>query len=190
MIDLLVETTFQGLDKFTQNVKNNLVIAVQDAAVEVELIGIEEVLLLDAYDTYALMESIYVSLYGYSTYDEKTDMAADAALNNPTNWEAIRAWKLGQPGGIPPHANSRDSGMGSGEAPETYIEFDPQVTSESPYDAWVAVAASHGKYVENGYISWFGNWVPARPFWEATAQRAIPVVLAILQRAVDDAMTG
>ena len=171
MIDLQVQTNFEGLNRFTKNIKGALQVAIQEAAVEVELIGIEEVLLLDAYDTYSLMESIYVSLYGSSTYDEKANMAADALLNNPTKWEDIRKERLA-----------------AGADP--FLELDPEVVSESRYDAWVAVAAAHGKYVENGYISWYGNWVPARPFWQATAERAAPIVLQILNDAVAAAMAG
>lgn len=171
MVELSFTQNFSGLTRFQQNIKDALTVGVQDAAVETELLALEEVALLDAYDTFALMESIYVSLYGYSNYDEKTDMAADALLNNPTKWPLIRQIRLA-------------------EGADPFLELDPQVTSDSRYDAWVAVAASHGKYVENGYVSWFGNWVPARPFWQATIERARPAILAILHKAVLDCMWG
>lgn len=183
MIDLQVQTNFTGLRKFNDTIRANLAIGVQLAAVEVQTIAKEEVEILDAYDTYALQESIYISWLGGSDYEDRCNEAADAALNNPTNWESIRAWKLQLPGGIPPHYNSRQS-VNGGIAGPGYLELDPKVVSHSRYDAYVAVAASHGKYVENGYISWFNNWVPPRPFWQATADRARPVVLGVLYEAL------
>ena len=167
MIGLEIQANFAGLDKFTKNLLLALDVGLQTATTEVELIAIEEVLVQDAYDTYALMESIYTSTFGASTYDQKVAMATDALENNPTKWPAIR--------------NARQ-----GTVP--FLEVDPQVVSDSRYDAWVAVAASHGKYVENGYISWYKNWVPARPFWQATVDRAVPVVLQILNDAVNAAI--
>jgi len=171
MIDLQVQANFPRLAAFSRNLQDAMIVGVQAAAVEVELIAISEVLLYEAYDTYALMESIYVSVYGYSTYEEKADMAADAALNNPTNWPDIRQTKIF-----------------NGDDP--YLVLDPKVESQSRYDAWVAVAAAHGKYVENGYLSWYNNWVPARPFWQATADRARPEVLRILSEALNQAQYG
>jgi hypothetical protein len=171
MVGVEVRLDLPGFRNFAKHVKAAMAVGVQDAAVATELIVMEEVLLQDAFDTYSLLESIYVSLYGYSTYEEKAAAAADAALNNETKWPEIREWRIAH-------------------GPPEYLELDPKVTSASRYDAWVAVCAAHGKYVENGYISWYGNWVPARPFFEAASRRAVPVVMEILYKALYDAMFG
>lgn len=186
MIDLQVQASFPGFDNFARNVQDAMGLTVQLAAPVVQEIAREEVILSDAFDTYALQESIYIAWFGGTDYDERCAEAEDAALNNPTKWPDIRDFKLnGAVGG-----NADGSGGGLIGGGMDLVELDPPVTSESRYDAWVAVAAAHGKYVENGYISWYGNWVPARPFWEATVQRAMPVVIEMLRLAMYNAMQG
>jgi hypothetical protein len=183
VIDLEVAANFPSLRNFEKHIQAALGVGVQLAAPVVQEIAREEVVIYDAFDTFALQESIYISWYGGSDYEERCDQAADAALNNPTKWPDIREWKIhGTIGGA-----SDGSGGGLVGGGMDVIEFDPKVTSKSRYDAWIAVAASHGKFVENGYVSFYGNWVPARPFWQATADKARPVVLEILYRAMREA---
>ena len=172
MVDLGISSNFAGINRLSQQLAGALVVGVQEAAVEVQEIGRTEVVNWNAFDTYAIEESIYVSGYGYSDYEDRANEAADALLNNPTNWPEIRQWRIDK--GISP-----------------FLPLDPEQKVRSKYEAVVGVAATHGKYVESGYISWwYGNWVPARPFWRATIDAARPKVIAIIWKNIHRVMQG
>jgi len=156
------------MNRLINKLNSAMIVAVQDAAVEVELVAlsVNAELMPDNQDTLAMIEAWYVSLYGSSTYEQKEAMAADAHLNNPTKWPDIRA----ATGGV--------------------FNAAPQVNSKSPYEAWVANAADYAIYWQNGHVSWYGNYYEPVPLRETIEERATPLVHAIFWRALYDVIFG
>lgn len=122
-----------------------------------------QALTLEAYDTFALFESIYAKTATRSGYQEAVSEGAIAYANNPSKWDEIRRIKNYQ------------------------TAFSAEVPDVSPYESWVSVAAAHAMQVEVGYISWYGNYVEPRPFVETASAIAYPIVarefLAAFRRA-------
>jgi len=163
-IEMILKTPM--LDRLIADLEKNMMVAVQAAAVVVQEHVRAEIIKTSAYDTFALFESVYVSVYGRSTYEEASADAFFAYANNPTKWPDIR--KI----------------MGDD------LKLNQPIESVSPFDAWVACAAAHDVPVNDGYVSFYGNWVEPRPFIALAVASARPEVSAIFAAQIRKTMGG
>lgn len=135
-------------------------IAIDDGVLLLRDIFHEQVVALDAWDTGGMYESAYISVWGYSDYEEAVSGAAEAYANNSTMWPEIRAIFGG------------------------HLELDEEIHAEGPWEGYLGIAAAHAKFVEVGYISFYGNDVPARPVIATTASIGYPDVVAEFEKAI------
>lgn len=164
MINSILDT--RGLDRFAGRLQAELQLALTAAVTYLRDLCILIVARMGAIDTLALLLSVYISVYRFSDYDEAAERAAEAFQFNPTKWPDIR----------------RVYG--------TDLELLPQVTIDRPDEAWMGVAAAHGIENEEGFTSFYGNEVPARPFVHDTATEGFPLVMRELQVALQRALQG
>lgn len=161
-LDYKINTRF--LTDFEKKLGAEFQLAITDVCFDLfELMGYE-MIELGAYDTFALYGSRYVSVFGFSNYDEAAAEAADAYLNNPTKWPRIREATMG------------------------ILELDHEIKALNPREGYVAVAAAHGKEVEEGYVSYYHNWVEARPFMSNTAHKGYKNAVRRFEDAIRRAM--
>jgi hypothetical protein len=154
-----------GIDRFQRQAEGELRAAIPLALTYLKQLCIQVVARMGAIDTLALLLSIYISSWGYSEYDEAMNEAADAYGNNPTKYPGIRA-ALGNPA----------------------LKELPELKPSSPDEGWLGVGAAHGIAVEEGYRSFYGNDVPARPFVQDTAAEGVLIVVEEFRKAIQRAL--
>lgn len=167
MISLASTLDTRGLDRFQARHEAELYAAIPQSLTYLKQLCIQVVARMGAIDTLSLLLSIYVSSWRYSEYEEAMNEAADAKQNNPTKYPGIRA-ALGNPP----------------------LEELPELKATNPGEGWLGVGAAHGVAVEEGYTSYYGNDVPARPFIQDTANEGVAIVVREFQEALRRALRG
>lgn len=153
-----------GMDSLIAKLPGEMAVATQFSADLLRPIAEANIDDMGAVDTGALRESLYVAVRGGSNYAESVAAAEQAYEFNPTKYPSIRQ----ATGGV--------------------LQVDPPVSARKPHEAYLGVAASHGKAVEEGYVSIFGNDVEPRPFMSQTARDGFPGVVQEFVRGVQRAL--
>lgn len=161
MIGLSGSLDLRRIDRIESDIQREMRAAIPLSLTYLKELCVQIIVRMGAVDTMALLLSVYISAFRYSEYEEAMNEAAEAYQNNPTKYPDIRK-ALGNPG----------------------LSELPELKPESPDEGWLGIGAAHGVEVEQGYVSFYGNEVPARPFVADTAAEGMPLVIEQMLKAI------